>query len=70
MATLAPHQQRLIDEKAELGTKAQALSQFISFNPIFEDLDLAEQGRLRKQSDVMWQYYDILGARITAFVPV
>lgn len=69
MTAHAPHQQRVVDEKTELGTKAQALSQFISSNPIFEKLDAAEQERLREQNDVMWRYFEILDARIAAFAP-
>lgn len=65
--TYAPHQQRVVDEKAELDTKAKALSQFIGLSPIFETLDAAEQERLKEQNDVMWQYSEILGARIAAF---
>lgn len=64
---LQPHQQRVVDEKAELDKKAYALSDFIGYNPIFETLDPAEQERLKEQNDVMWQYSEILGARIAAF---
>ena len=64
---MQPHQQRVVDEKAELDTKAKALSEFIGNNPIFATLDAAEQERLKVQNDVMWQYSEILGARIAAF---
>ena len=64
---LQPHQQRVVDEKNELDTKANALSQFIGLSPIFEKLDAAEQERLKLQNDVMWQYSEILAARIAAF---
>jgi hypothetical protein len=64
---LQPHQQRVIDEKTELDKKATALSQFIGNSYIFPNLDEAEQERLREQNDVMWQYSEILGARIAAF---
>lgn len=64
---MQPHQQRVVDEKTELDTKANALSQFIGCSPIFATLDAAEQERLRLQNDVMWQYSEILGARIAAF---
>lgn len=64
---MQPHQQRVVDEKTELDTKAKALSEFIGNNPIFETLDPAEQERLKVQNDVMWQYSEILGARIAAF---
>jgi hypothetical protein len=61
------HQQRVVDEKAELDKKAHALSQFIGLSPIFETLDPAEQERLKEQNDIMWQYSEILGMRIWAF---
>ena len=64
---MAPHQQRVVDEKTELDKKAHALSEFIGNNPIFDTLDAAEQERLREQNDVMWRYSEILGARIEAF---
>ena len=64
---MAPHQQRVVDEKTELDKKAHALSEFIGDNPIFDTLDAAEQERLREQNDVMWRYSEILGARIEAF---
>ena len=64
---LQPHQQRVVAEKAELDKKAIALRDFIGNNPVFETLDPAEQERLREQNDVMWQYSEILGARIAAF---
>lgn len=66
-STLPPHQQRVLDEKQDLDIKASALSQFIRNNPIFIGLDQAEQERLKEQNDVMWQYSEILGARINAF---
>ena len=65
--SLQPHQQRVVDEKTELDAKATALSQFIGHSPIFGTLDPAEQERLKEQNDVMWQYSEILAARIAAF---
>jgi len=65
--TYQPHQQRVVDEKTELDKKAHALSQFIGLSPIFGTLDADEQERLKEQNDVMWQYSEILGARIAAF---
>lgn len=67
MSELLPHQQRVIKEKAELDEKADALSKFIGFSPIFETLDSDEQERLKEQNDVMWKYSEILGARIANF---
>lgn len=67
MTTLEPHQQRVVDEKAELDTKATALSNFIGQSPIFETVDPTEQERLKVQNDIMWRYSEILGLRIAAF---
>jgi hypothetical protein len=66
---LAPHQQRVVDEKTELDERAHKLSQFIGFNPLFEKLDPAEQERMKVQNDLMWQLSEVLGARIQAFTP-
>ena len=65
--SLQPHQQRVVDEKADLDEKATALNQFIAYNTIFETLDAAEKERLKVQNDLMWQYSEVLGARIAAF---
>lgn len=64
---LAPHQQRVVEEKAELDKKAIDLSNFIGHSPIFETLDPADQELLKEQNDIMWQYSEILGKRIAAF---
>lgn len=64
---MSPHQERVVAEKAELDTRATALSNFIGNSPVFPTLDAAEQERLREQNDVMWRYSEILGARIAAF---
>jgi hypothetical protein len=61
------YQQRVLDEKAELDKKANKLSDFIGMSPLFESLDPAEQERLKVQNDIMWQYSEVLGARIAAF---
>lgn len=63
----SPHQARVITEKADLDTKAKALSDFIGLNPIFETLPAAEQERLKEQCEVMWKYSEILGQRIAEF---
>ena len=64
---MQPYQQRVVHEKTELDRKAHALSRFIGYSEEFETLDAAEQERLKEQNDVMWQYSEILGARISAF---
>lgn len=64
---MKPYQQRLVDEKAELDKKAKALSDFIGLNDEFEKIDPDEQERMKEQCEIMWQYSEILGARISAF---
>ena len=59
---MRPHQQRVVDEKAELDKKATALSQFIGNSSAFLTLVPAEQEQLWVQNDVVWQYSGVLGA--------
>lgn len=63
----APHQQRVVEEKRELDNKIELLRKFVTTSPIFEGLDIQEQGRLRKQLVYMNCYSDILGDRIRNF---
>lgn len=63
---LKPYQQRVVDEKIELDKKLNALVAFFE-NPWWAKLAADEQARLRRQSEVMREYSDILGARIGAF---
>lgn len=64
---LQPHQQRVVDEKAELDEKLDNLMAFTCTSPIFETLPTAEKGRLLEQRRVMHEYSKILGERIAAF---
>lgn len=64
---MAPHQQRVIDERSELDDKRNKLYAFIDGSPVFKGLPSEEQARLRRQSDVMAEYSGILGERIAAF---
>lgn len=64
---LKPHQARVVAEKDELCKKTQALSEFIALSETFDTLDPAEQERLKVQNDIMWQYVEVLVARIAAF---
>ena len=63
---MAPHQQRVVDEKNELDEKLTKLVAFFS-NPLWATLPSDEQARLSRQSEVMREYSDILGERIAAF---
>lgn len=64
---MQPHQQRVIDEKAELDERLTKLYAFIANSPIFRTLPPAEQHRLSQQSAYMQGYLNVLNERITAF---
>jgi hypothetical protein len=65
-AALAPHQQRVLDEKGELDGRLSKLREFFA-TPTFEALDADERDRLTRQSQVMGEYSLILNERIGAF---
>lgn len=64
--SMAPHQQRVVDEKAELDEKREKLLAFFNTD-LFRGLDQAEKDRLRTQHGVMGVYSEILHQRISAF---
>ena len=65
---MAPHQERVVTEKAELDEKRMKLDAFVDAdNPVFLSLPAAEQGRLGRQLSIMDQYSRVLGERIAAF---
>lgn len=66
--TLQPHQQRVVDERAELDSKLSKLNAFID-SATFNALDADEQNLLKQQAATMAMYSDILTDRITAFAP-
>lgn len=66
MTQLAPHQQRVVDEQAELDDRRAKLTAFYS-TPIFHGLPESEQSRLLRQGVAMRTYSEILGERIAAF---
>ena len=65
-SALPPHQQRVLQEKAELDERADKLSAFYS-TAIFAGLPEPEQSRLVRQGAAMRAYSSILGERIVAF---
>jgi hypothetical protein len=65
--TYAQHQQRVVDEKAELDEKLGKLHDFIQGNPIFKSLPEDEQKLLCRQDLVMAEYSQILCERIETF---
>jgi hypothetical protein len=64
--TLMPYQQRVVEEKADLDVKREALNAFIG-SGIFASVDIEEQVRLHHQAIHMAHYSHILGDRIAAF---
>jgi hypothetical protein len=64
--TLAPHQQRVVDEKEELDTRARALAAFFS-SQTYAGLPSAERARLVRQLALQIELSNVLGERIAAF---
>jgi hypothetical protein len=64
--TLQPHQQRVVDEKAELDERREKLDKFLD-TETFENLPQHEKTLLVRQSYLMLEYSNILGERIAAF---
>lgn len=65
---MMPHQQRVIDEKADLDVRRAKLVAFFDTS-VYKAIDVAEQARLNQQAQVMDLYSTILGQRIAAFTP-
>lgn len=63
---MAPHQQRVVDEQADLNEKLIKLEAFTD-TPLFASLPEAERGRLMAQHGAMFAYFTILAERIAAF---
>lgn len=63
---MKPHQQRVVEEKAELDAKLAKLKEFFGTD-LYVSLDREEQRRLSHQHTVMTMYSDVLGMRIVAF---
>lgn len=63
---MTSHQQRVVEEKAELDEKLAKLNAF-GQGEIFPTLPAEEQERLMRQSKIMDQYSVVLSERIAAF---
>lgn len=63
---MQPHEQRVIDEQAELEDKLRRLNDFTKVST-FDLLDSEERTLLRMQLEVMRTYSSILGLRIARF---
>lgn len=64
---LAPHQERVVLESADLHVKLIALRNFSVSDFFLNKLDDAERIRLKRQLLVMELYYQVLEERIAAF---
>jgi hypothetical protein len=62
-----PHEQRVLDEAIELEKKLDALTAFISTNPIFTKLPEEQQRLLKQQQLTMRGYLAILAVRMAGF---
>lgn len=63
---LAPHQERVVNEKHELDEKREKLSEFLKGN-LFKTLEGAEKRRLQRQLRIMNSYSQVLTERIWNF---
>ena len=63
---MEPHQQRVVDEKAELDEKHAKLGEFL-IGSIYASLPTDEQERLGRQWSIMNEYSGVLAERIAAF---
>lgn len=63
---LQPHQQRVVDEKADLDEKRLKLQDFTA-KPVFLGLPISERDRLFRQAALMRDYSEVLAERIAEF---
>lgn len=61
---LPPHVQRMVAEHKELEQRLTKLALFIDNSPNFEDLEIEEQERMKKQRVSMDEYFHILNERL------
>ena len=71
---MEPHQQRVVEEKAELDGKARKLRDFMGLGnfipkPAYVALPDDEKERMTEQLFHMEEYSRVLGERISAFTP-
>ena len=64
---LEPHQQRVVDEQAELQIKINSLDAFINQHEVFMKLLSEERNDLKAQLLYMTEYNNILKNRINRF---
>jgi len=64
---MQPHEQRVIDEKAELDARLDRLRHFMTTG-VFRSLDNLERDLMWRQAAYMSAYSQTLGERIATFV--
>ena len=64
---MQPFQQRVVEERDELGIKLSRLRGFVEYNENFRNLPIDEQERMMLQLQHMQAYHDVLIQRIKAF---
>lgn len=65
---MAPHQERVVQERAELAEKLQKLDAFLAEPAKFHALDFTDACLLVEQSEIMRIYVEVLDERIARFV--
>jgi hypothetical protein len=63
---MQPHQQRMLEEAAQLKDRLDKLTGFIRDNELFHSLPEREQKRMRMQCAAMEIYFLVLSERIDA----
>ena len=63
---MAPHEQRVCDEKSQVDDRLQKLVSFLG-GGLFQGLPHEEKLRLHRQRKIMELYQDVLCERIAAF---
>lgn len=66
MKNLQPHEQRVVEEKAELDSRIGRLAHFI-ISPEFDVLPEGIKALLREQRNIMIKYSNVLDKRIKLF---
>ena len=64
---MEPYQQRVVEEREELGKKLVALVTFIVSSATFGILPEVEQMLMRRQAYLMNEYHEVLTKRIEHF---
>lgn len=67
MIQLKPHEERIVQEKADLDEKLSKLRAFMCDEQKFLALKSEDQWLLRMQLEAMDQYSRVLGLRVTRF---